>query len=657
MYKKLFLIINLFVAVSASAQDFPYGAISQQEITMKKYDKDTSAHAVVLAEFGKASIYAFDESTPLVFEYHVKIKILDSKGFDKGNIEIPFYNGDDYRFEKVTDITATTYYSDNNGVLQKSVLDPAKVYTVKENKYWSRIKFAMPNIQNGSIIEYTYKLESPYLLNFKTWLFQSDIPKKYSEYEVRIPAVYNYNISIRGPLKLTKNISEIERGCFNFHGTKCDCSKMNYVINDVPAFIEEDFMTAGKNFISGLYFELFEYTDLGNGSTKKISKEWKDVDSELKRDDSFGSQIKKKDFLKQILTPIIADKPDELSKAKAIYAYIQKNIKWNEFYSMVTDDGVRKALDKHSGNVGDINLALVSALNSSGINTDAVILSTREHGIVNKLYPVISEFNYVVAHVTIGSKSYFLDATDPLLSFGMLPMRCLNDQGRVMSLDKASYWIDMTTEQKQKNTYVLDLTLQSDGKLKGTLNRYSIGYAGFLKRKAIKKFNTVDEYVENFDEKLTKVKIPKYVITNLDSLDEALSESYTIEIDAYKDLSDQLTFNPFLFDKITTNPFKLEERNYPVDWGMPSEDRYSLAMHLPEGYVVENSPQNLSLAMPNNGGKFTVVYSANESSFTFSYVTTFNKSVYDPNEYPYLKELYNKMILSQKAEMIFRKKI
>jgi len=34
----------------------------------------------------------------------------------------------------------------------------------------------------------------------------------------------------------------------------------------------------------------------------------------------------------------------------------------------------------------------------------------------------------------------------------------------------------------------------------------------------------------------------------------------------------------------------------------------------------------------------------------------FNKSIYTATEYPYLKELYNKVIQSEKAEMIFKKK-
>jgi cell fate (sporulation/competence/biofilm development) regulator YlbF (YheA/YmcA/DUF963 family) len=33
-----------------------------------------------------------------------------------------------------------------------------------------------------------------------------------------------------------------------------------------------------------------------------------------------------------------------------------------------------------------------------------------------------------------------------------------------------------------------------------------------------------------------------------------------------------------------------------------------------------------------------------------------NKSIYAKEEYPYLKELYNKVIQSEKAEVIFKKK-
>jgi len=331
--------------------------------------------------------------------------------------------------------------------------------------------------------------------------------------------------------------------------------------------------------------------------------------------------------------------------------------KWNEFYGIESVDGLSKALDAHSGSVADINLSLVNALNAAGLNTEAVLLSTRENGNVNTLYPVINDFNYVIAKVNIGDQNYLLDATDPLLPFEVLPMRCLNDKGRVFSLDKPSYWMDLNLPQKEKNTYSLDFTLQDDGRLKGTLVHYSIGYAAYKKRKAVKKFNSIDEYVEDLNGKMQKTKILKSEIVNLDSLDMPLGEKYEVEVNLYDKVnSNRLTFNPFFFDRIDTNPFKLAERSYPVDMGMPSEDRFILTIYLPAQYTIETGPQTTNMSLPNNGGKFLTSYEPRDNSFTFSNSIQFNKSVYSSEEYPYLKELYNKIIQSEKVEMVFKKK-
>ena len=345
-----------------------------------------------------------------------------------------------------------------------------------------------------------------------------------------------------------------------------------------------------------------------------------------------------------------------MEKAKAIYAYIQKWFKWNGYIGIGSENGIKKALELHSGGIADINLSLIAALNSAGINTEAVLLSTRDHGIANDLYPALNDFNYVIAKVNIGDKSYLLDATDQLLAFGMLPLPCLNGRGRVFSLDKPSYWSDIVTQQRENSTYTYDLTLQDDGKLKGTIVHYSSGYRGYLKRTEIKKFNSVDEYVETWGEKQPKLKILKSSVTNLDSLEMAVSETYEVELNVYDNLNhDRLRFSPYILNWITTNPFKLASRDYPVDWGMPSDERYILTVHLPAQYAIENPPQNIAFAMPNNGGRFLTSFDANGGTFIFSHVTQFNKSIYDTNEYPYLKELYNKIISSEKAELVFKK--
>ncbi|MDB5125457.1 MAG: hypothetical protein JWP94_3586 [Mucilaginibacter sp.] len=660
MRKTLLILFILFGAAQmAIAQDFPFGQVTPGEMEMKKYAKDTSAHAVVLQEFGTSRIaVASDDNIKLIYEYHVKIKIFDNKGFDNGTIAIPVYNnGDADSYESVDDIAGVTFYKDDNGLTQKVELENRKIYPVKENKHWANYKFALPGLRNGCVIEYKYRIESPYFENFHSWHFQNDIPKLYSEYEVHIPAFYVYNASLKGNFKLTKNAVEVERSCFSTHGASCDCSKMVYGMSDIPAFVNEDYMTSPKNFLSAINFELVEYTSPYNGVKNKMTKEWKDIDYQLKNYSDFGGQLKRKGLLKAHVEPLISGKTDDLEKAKAIYVHQQKWFKWNEHYGIYSVDGISKALETHSGSVADINLSLVTALNAAGLNASAVLLSTRENGLINSLYPVIGDFNYVVARVEIGDKSYLLDATDPLLPFGMLPLRCLNDKGRVMSLDKPSYWTDLNLPQRETSTYTMDLSLSEDGKLKGTLLEYSAGYKAYEKRKAIKKFNTVDEYVEDFNGKLPKLKILKSEIDNLDSLDKPLSEKYEIEVNLYDKLNaNRLTFNPFFLDKITTNPFKLSERSFPVDWGMSSDDRFILTMHLPSQYVIETPPQIIAVALPNNGGKYLTSYEPDNNSFTFSHIIQFNKSVYSSEEYPYLKELYNKVIQSEKAEMVFKKK-
>jgi hypothetical protein len=89
MKKIILLLVTSFVSVYALAQNFPYGQLDSEALEMKKYDKDTSAHAVVLREYGSSRItVGSDDGIKLIFEYHVKIKIIDSKGFDKRKFQI-----------------------------------------------------------------------------------------------------------------------------------------------------------------------------------------------------------------------------------------------------------------------------------------------------------------------------------------------------------------------------------------------------------------------------------------------------------------------------------------------------------------------------------------------------------------------------------------
>ena len=638
------------------AQDFEFGKFTSDDLNIKNVGFDSTANAVVLREFGTASIQ-FDDNTGRSFinyEYHVKIKIFNKQGFDEANIQIPLWTYSNNSMDEISGLTAVTMNFTETG-LTRTELNQKGIFTDKKSKYLNINKFTMPDIQEGSVIEYKYRIKRPYIFNFVTWEFQSELPKLHSEFIGFIPPIYNFNASIRGFLKLTDQKGVISKDCLRVNGINLDCSKMTYIMKDIPSFIEESYMTAASNFKSAIYFELSDVQHLRGGNSK-ITKTWKDVDNELLTDKSFGGQMKKKDLFKPLLPEILKNTSDDLSKANAIYDYIKKNIKWNNYLGKYSENDIKKALELHAGNIGDINLALIAALSAADLNVEALILSTRGNGAINDIHPVISDFNYVVAKVNIGNNIYLLDASQPFLPFGLLPHHCMNERGRVLGLKTPSFWYDLTASQKDGNYYHFDGTLALDGKITGNMRISSLGYSALNKRESIAEAGSLDAFVESFDEKMTNIRILKHKITNIDSLNKELVEEYEIEMQLNGDLNvDRLYFNPYLIDRNTKNPFNLNERMYPVDLGAKTEKMVTMNLKVPSNFVLVEKPQDISLTLPNAAAKYLNRIAFQPGEINLSQLLQLNKPVYQAEEYLSLKEFYSRVIQQQTTDLILKK--
>lgn len=651
------LSLLFFTNLLANAQDFEYGRITGADINLDRNILDSNANAMVIREFGTAAMRFDDVGGRMYidFEYHVKIKIFNKSGFESGNVVIPrrIYSEDE---DAIKELRATTTNYVNN-VLVRTELDKKNVFNEKRNKYTTLTKFTMPNLAEGSVIEYSYRIHLPYIFNFKSWDFQSDIPKLHSEYVANIPALYNYHASLRGGRKLTSDKAELQKECLRVSGYNCDCSKLTYIMKNVPAFVEEDYMTSADNFRSAIYYELSDY-HTWTGGKKNVTKTWKDVDYELVSDKSFGGQIKKKDLFKDQMPEILKAATDDRSKATAVYDYIRKNIKSSGFIGIYSENTIKTALERHTGNTADINLALVSALTAAGLDAEPLILATRSTNTVNTLYPVLSDFNYVVAKVNLGDQSYLLDASQPLLPFGLLPLHCMNGQGRVISMTKPSYWYDIKASQKEMTRYTLNGELTKEGIIKAQLITYSSGYAALKKRSRIKAANSIDEFVEQLDESMPKISITKHEIKNLDSLENPLVEIYDVEMKGYDNLNkDQIYFNPFMINPLQKNPFNLNERTYPVDFGAMREERVSIFLKLPNAYTIVDKPKDISMSLADNGGKYINTCTLDGETFVSQQVLQLNNPVYAPEEYLSLKEFFSRMIQLQKTDIVFKKAI
>src|SRR5690606_25506459 len=91
---------------------------------------------------------------------------------------------------------------------------------------------------------------------------------------------------------------------------------------------------------------------------------------------------------------------------------------------------------------------------------------------------------------------YLLAATQKELHFGMLPYHCLNYYGRVMDMDKGSYWQDIHREKVNGKLVRLELELELDAQLgTGNYRETSQGHDALRKRELLKKLGT-KEYLE-----------------------------------------------------------------------------------------------------------------------------------------------------------------
>ncbi|MEO5979912.1 MAG: DUF3857 and transglutaminase domain-containing protein [Chryseolinea sp.] len=652
------MIVIFFLSIGSSdtlAQEhgFKFGEITYKDLNMRVYEPDTSASAVVLNEFGDASVQR-DERTELVFDYHVRIKILKQQGIEQANITILAYRQDNST-EEVRDIRASSYNIENSAI-KETKLEQKGIFTSKVNDNYEEKRFAIPNVRVGSIIEIQYRTKSPFLFNFHNWEFQSEIPKVYSEYWATIPANFKYNISIRGYLKLDKDEGEVLQDCYSVGSANADCGRYKWGIKNIPAFREEAYMTARSNYLSVVRFELSEikYFD---GKVDKYTKEWKDAEQELKLSSRFGVQLKRgKAIVDDHVELLVAGENDQHVKAQKIYDFIKGWYQWDRNYNKYSELGIKEAFDKRKGNVGDINLSLIAALRYGGIKAEPVLLSTRNNGLPTDVHPVLSDFNYVIAKVDIAGKSYLLDATDDFMPFGVIPQRCLNGKGRVLG-EKESYWYDLVPSEKSRFVTMMNVKLDLDGSLKGTLNTSFFGYDAIDERTKIARAGSVEAYIKGFASIHQALEITSFKVENADDLNKPLIRNLEVQITNGDNMdADQFLFNPFVTGRMEENKLKSTDRLYPVDFAAPIDQSFILTLEYPEAFGPVDLPKTVALSLPNAGGRYIFDVKVFGNKLTLNSKLSINRAVFSANEYHYLRELFANMVSIQQNDFYFRKK-
>lgn len=652
-FVKISCLCLLFIGSVANSQDritAEFGKPTAFELQMKSYPKSPEANGVVLFEKGINYVKLIDNKyVRLIKKVHKKIKVIDAKNFKESIVIIPFYQDGNLR-EEITSIEVITH----NGNVQ-TFLQEGAIYETKETENWYFKRFTFPNIKDGSVLEYSYTIESPFYFNFGTWKFQGSLPKMYSEFVYLMPGNYIYRRSLIGSEKLDINQVSLLEDCFSIPGyaQNADCEVAVYAMHDVPLFKEEDYMLSSKNYLAAIKFELVEYTNF-KGNKTRFTKEWRNVDKEFRTDKDMGGQLKFENFFEGKLPPNILLISDELERAKAVYYFVQDHFIWNGRFTLGSVR-VKEAFEDGDANNTEINLALINTLNAANIDAKMVLLATRNHGIPTQLYPVLTDFNHVIASAHINGTTYLLDANSKVTPFGILPFWDLNGTGRLMDFKEGSYWIDI--EPYAKNNWFLNAQLQIDENslLSGTVAETYTGYKGMEKRSEISE-KLKEEYLKDWESQYSDLEIVDYTNENITNLEENFKETYTARVQF--DGADQIFLYPFLLKRsFTKNPFTLDNRNYPIDFGHPTIETFLISIDLGNQYKVLELPENKIIKIPGGAGECSIIYGNVNGKLTVRYTYKLLHHFFLPEAYESLKEFFFNVVSLQNKEVVTLQKI
>ncbi|WP_340063398.1 hypothetical protein [Ascidiimonas aurantiaca] len=654
--KKQYLPISFYLLLLinygyAQQKTFTFGVTPISDVEMTTYEKDTTAGAVILYDHGKAKIRYESNGPILTFECVRRIKIFDRSAFDRANIAISLYKSTTSRDrEKISDIKAYSFTKGENGTIEKTTLGKEAIFHEDYTENTDLVKFTVPNIKEGSVIDYSYTITSPFLYNFIPWSFQTDIPKLYSQYDTSIPGNFVYNTKFIGNLPIAHHNATVKKNCVTIPSIGSgSCSESTYIMKDVPAFQKEDYMLSEDNFISKLEFELGEYHSI-RGGVEKYTKSWDDVDYELNYGEELGQQSKKTAYFKKALPADLYEIGDDLERAKAIYSHLKSYMFWDQSYDIFGDNDVKKSYEEASGSVAEVNLILLNALKAANLDAKTMLLATRDRELPTRLYPVLSEFNYLVVKLTIGDTYYLLDITDKDLDFGLLPFRCLNGSGRVFDFETGSYWQPIIPT--HRTSYVVQnyMDLKDDGTITVKSRQIKNGYFAYNDRKKYAK-NDKERHIAELEDRvssLVDVEISRFDILNQDAHSKPFVKTIHYNIEQDISAGDQHFLYPFLLsERFDKNPFTLKNRTYQVDFGYDFKYEYHIHITLPENKVFKNIPQNKEIAGTGNRFSLKLDVTAKENVLDMLFVFSVNGSRFEPEQYTELKEFFEEVVFIQ----------
>lgn len=627
------LFLFLFHSVSFSQKLPSFGKIEKADLEYKECSYDKDAVAEYLIDYGEVNY--FFNSSDFVNETinRVRIKILKEKGLELANIRIPYYSAGNR--QTVGRIEGYTYNLDEKGEIVETKLEKKSVMEQKIDASSEMIVFTMPNVKVGSVIEYRFLHSKKNYTSLDNWIFQRNYPVRYSEYNVLIPSMLEFTYQIKRTLPIketTEGIKKVKR----------------FIMTDIPGLDREPYMSSARDYMQRVDFQLRAIDN------RPVLSTWGELTDRILEDEDFGLQLKKNILKTLPLENELKIISSPYAKILAVFNYVKKNVTWNGESGMWCENGLKTALEKHTGNSADMNLLVINLLRDAGVTAYPVLVSTRDHGKVNPTYPFYLQFNNVYVYAEADGTGFVLDASNTYNPIFMVPWDVQFTNGFIVD-KKIGRFLSLTdTRHRYRINASMTANIDDKGMIKGSANILAYEYAKNSRLNTLSKGK--DKYLtEYFSEPHPEFKFDSLTIKNekIDSLPLENMVMFNAQLNAS---GDYFFFSPNFLLELEKNEFISDQRFTDVEFGYTQYYNIFATIRYPETLEPEELPKNIKMILPDTSIILQRFMQKNENSISLRITLEIKRPTYYADEYPDFKAFYAQLFEMLNEQIVFKKK-
>lgn len=645
-------LLILSTSIIFAQKEIPsYGKIDKADLQLKECEFDKDAEAYKLLSYSDVHYDIVGDDIEIITDERTRIKILKDKGLDEANIKVRFYSK--ARYEDIKNISGVTYNLDDAGNVVTTKLDNSSIYVKKINNQFSEVTFTMPDVKVGSVFEYKFTDVKKSLGNVDDWYFQDDIPTRFSMYRILIPNIFRFINQVLAYQNVDQKSEVINSNIYYHGGLVSDrAEEKTYSLKNVPALRGEPFMGAEKDYLQRVVSQLqrIVYND---GQVEEVMSSWPKLTDQLLDDEDFGLQLKKNLPHTKSLDDSLKNIQGDYNKMIAIYNYVRANMNWNNSEHIYSSQGVKTAWDKKSGSNAEINFILIDLLRDAGIKAFPLLVSTKDNGTVNTIYPFLDQFNCTMTCVLIGDHKYFLNAADKYNPSNLIPYDVLDNEGFIVDKEYGG-WVTLSDpKDRWKNVVWYSAQITPDAKMEGKATIYSYGYS---KNPRVKKWKEEKSSFEDyFTKDLTGLKVKNIELKyeDVDTMPLQQKLDFTLPVNASGDFK-YFTLN--LFQGLEKNPFIADERKTDIDFNYPQSYTLIGKVDLPDEYEFDDLPKSIKMIMPDSSITLQRLIQRDNNEINFRITLDFERSVYSANSYPDFQEFYKKLFSTLNEQIVIKKK-